>query len=390
MSVQYFTRRVWRARLKIVVNFCFLIGITVCVPAWASFIGGNVSTVTIKTVDSNGAPIPWVTIGASWTPYPPLNEEEKYWPRLKPEDLKRLLFRNPEAWEYWNSYNRPVMYLKFSGMTNQNGELQNRIDYIGEAGRGSQWPAELTVTYGAYRHGVLPITGQVKLHQKSRGIEITLVMAPEPNHDQQMPDYLKTYYEIKHELTDWRRNEGISLKNYERLENFRQRLIEAAKTAFVKGDSQSAARIMYWVAYMPEVTLSNGKPNGFAQTTESLRNYEAIKKAAEYDPNNPHIQAQSMLYEGWWWNHENDAKRISYEDVKRHRRAWLDRAVALDKVAGTRLWAKFHQEIANTYGFFDMHADEIVKLEWLKSYDPSWRIDIDDRIKRIKRRVGKS
>jgi hypothetical protein len=139
---------------------------------------------------------------------------------------------------------------------------------------------------------------------------------------------------------------------------------------------------MYWVAYVPEVTLFNGKLSGFAQTTQSPRNYDAIKKAAEYDPGNVHIQAQAMLYESWWWDRENDAGRITYADVKQLRREWLERAVALDRRAGSRLWANFHDESANTYGFFDMHSEKLKKLTWLRDYDPSWRTEryYEDRI----------
>jgi len=378
--------------IKVLARCCALVGgvlywAMACLPVQASLFGNDVVTVTIKTIDAKGAPVPWVTVGASWTPYPPLNGDVGYWPRLQPEDLKRLLFRNPEAWEYWNQYNSPVMYIRFGGLTDQRGLLDYPIDYVNAAGRGSEWPDELVVTYGAYRYGYQPATGQIKVHKKDRQLEITLVLERDAS-IAQLPNYLEIYYEIRHEIADWRRNEGISLKNYERLENLRKRLTEAAEMALEKGDHRAAAQIMYWVAYVPEVTLFNDKPNGYAQTTQSLRNYEAIKKAAEYDPGNVHIQAQAMLYESWWWDRENNARRITYADVKKLRREWLDRAVALDKRAGTRLWAKFHEEIANTYGFFDMPADEIAKLAWLNNYDPSWRNNLNARIERTRKRMN--
>ena len=341
-------------------------GLFVCLPASASLFGNDMVTVMIKTIDSKGNPVPWVTLGAMWSPYPPLKEPLTHWPRLQPEDLKRLLIRNPEAWEYWNKYNSPVMFIKFCGLTDQQGILRDKVDYIDAAGKGSEWPDELTITYGAYRYGLQPTTGQIKVHRKDRELEITLTVEPGPKYVAEWPDYLRTFYEIRHELADWRRNEDISLKNHERLENLRKGLTTAAEAAAGKGDRRAAAMIMYWVAYVPEVNVIEDKAVGFAQTKESLRNYEALKKAAEYDPDNAHVQAQAMLYESGWWNRENDARRITYAEVKQLRRQWLDRAVALDKRAGSRLWARFHEEIANTYGFFDMRKEQVDKLEWLK------------------------
>lgn len=361
-------------------------GFLVCLPVSAALLGNDMVTVTIKTIDSKGNAVPWVTLGAAWSPYPPLKEPLTYWPRLQKEDLKRLLIRNPEAWEYWNRYNSPVMTIRFGGLTDQNGVLKDKIDYIDAAGNGSEWPDELTVTYGAYRYGLQPTTIQTKVHKKDRELEITLTVEPGPNYVAELPNYLLTFYKIRHELADWRRNEDISLKNYERLENHRKRLTEAAESAAEKGDRRAAAAIMYWVAYVPEVNVVEGKAVGFTQTKQSPRNYEALKKAAGYDPDNAHVQAQVMLYESWWWNRENDARRITYADVKQLRRKWLDRAVALDKRVGPRLWARFHEEIANTYGFFEMRKEQIEKLEWLKKYDPSWSTDLEGRIERIKRR----
>ena len=367
---------------------CVLFGTVASLAVRASFFGSDVAIVTIKTVDAKGTPIPWVTVGAAWTPFPPLdNKDRGPWPRLQPGDLKRLLLRNLNAWEYWNQYLTPVMYLRFSGLTDRQGLLKDQIDYVDAAGRGSEWPDELTVTYGAYRYGYQPVTGSQKVHKNDRGLEITLVLEPSPNDSPQLPEYLQTYYEIRHELSDRRRNEDISLKNYERLENLRKRLTEAAESAAAKSDHRAAAQIMYWVAYMPEVTVFNGKPNGFAQTTESLRNYEAIKKAAEYDPDNAHILMQAMLYESWWWNRENDAGRITYAAVKQLRRQWLERAVALDKRAGPHLWGKFYEEIANTHGFFGMYQEQIDKLAALDNYDPSWASDLGAEIERIKKRT---
>lgn len=356
-------------------------------PVVASPFKNDMVTVTIKTIDNKGNPIPWVTIGSVWSPYPSLKQSTTHWPRLQPKDLKRLLFRNPEAWEYWNNFNSPVMYLHFSGLTDQRGVLKDEIDYVDAAGKGSEWPDELTVTYGAYRYGLHPTTGQIKIRRGDREVDLALVVEPDSTYTARLPDYLRTFYEIRHALADWRRNEDVSLENHERLENYRKQLSEAAESAAARGDRRAAAAIMYWIAYVPEVNVVAGKAVGFAQTRESLRNYEALRKAADYDPDNPHIQAQAMLYEIWWWNRENDAGRITYNEMKQLRRQWLERATALDKRSGTRLWAKFHEEIADTYGFFGMRVEQVGKLEWLETYDPSWSTDLPDRIERIKRRM---
>lgn len=279
----------------------------------------------------------------------------------------------------------PVMMIQFTGLTDEKGILKDQIDYVASAGSRSHWPSELVVAYGAYRHGYQPTFGQVTMNSKSHAMAITLVVDPEADNTAVLPEYLQTLYEVRHELADWRHNEDISMDNYQRLEGLRRRLFDAVRSALAQGDRVAAARIAYWVAYMPEVTLFNGKPTGFSQVAQSLRNYEAIQKAASYDPANAHIQAQAMLYESWWWDHENNAGRISYDDVKMLRRQWLDRAVALDKSSGPFLWARFHEDIANTYAFFGMNTEAIAKLEWLQRYDPSWSTGINSRIGIIKR-----
>lgn len=345
-----------------------------CWPVSAALFGNDQVTLTINAVDPDGKPVPWVTLGASWTPYPPLTSDAGGWPRLEPADLRRLLIRNSEAWEYWNRFSRPLMYLRFRGLTDQRGVLRDTIDYVEAAGRGSEWPAELTVAYGAYRHGYEPVTAQVAVHKRDRRLEVTLVMKPSANYSTKLPEYLQTLYEIRHELADWRRNEDVSTENHERLENFRRRLTQAAEAAASAGDRKAAARIMYWVAYTPEVQVRNGKAIGFTQANEdSTRNYDALKRAAEYDPENAHVQAQFLSVQVGWWMAEERRGNLEWSEVKKLRREWLDQAIALDRRAGGQLWPRFHDHLEGAYGFFELRKQQIEKLEWLRVYEPAWR-----------------
>lgn len=370
----------------------WLVGIFTAVlvtAAWGFPFMSNVLTVTLTVVDDHGEPVSYATVGSVWTPYgDPLPE------RLTPADVTRILMRDPSAWEYYNRFASPLLYLKFPGLTDTAGVLTERIDYEESAGRGSHRPDHWTIAYGVYRQGYEPgqVVVQVGKDDKELRAQVVLKRAA----DYRSPDtvYLRTLYETRREISDWRANENITRENQTRLERLRIRLEQAGEAAIAANDRKAAAAIYYWVSRMPEIHEQNGHLIGYAQSNpESPRNVAALRKAAELDSENVYLQARWLVTEHSaeaqrWHGHElTDAQWVSYQQ------RWLERARTLDRRAGEHLTYDLHTNIAYVLGFLGWEAkrdkrkddalryfkESLEKLLWVQKFEPTLGLDGDIR-----------
>lgn len=331
----------------------------------------DVLTVQLTVVDDAGQPVPYATIGSSWTPFS--KDPVK---ALEPDDLRRVLYRYPETWEYWNGYVRPLPKLQFSGLTNVDGTLKDQIDYQEAAGRDKDGnriprPNELTIAYGVYRKGYDPAQQVITVKRDVKRTEVRIVLKRAPDYVAKIPVYRQTLDQVRAEISDWRANERISMANHDRLERLRARLETAAQEAISAGDQRAAAQIMYWVAFMPEITVIDGKPVGYSQTNfKSERNFLAFKRAAELDPMNVHIQSiwlseQKLVLFRAAQNQSDAAARAFTE-------TWLKQALALDRLAGDKLWPVFHEEMIRSFGFMEQYEAQYKKIKWMIQYEPKF------------------
>jgi hypothetical protein len=149
----------------------------------------------------------------------------------------------------------------------------------------------------------------------------------------------------------------------------------------------AASRILYWVAYMPEIHDIEGRPVGYAQENiRSPRNISALKKAAALDPNNHHVQSMWLLLDDWIiMNHpyRSEAEQIQAKKV------WLQQALALDQTAGNKLWPKFHDSIIWTHGFLGDYESKYKKILWMQKYEPKFDKGYQDSLEVTKQRIEK-
>lgn len=365
----------------------------ICItPAWISFAVADVLTVKLSMVDDQGAPVPYATVGSIWIPF---GEQSFY--TLRPEDMWRTLNRNPTAWEYWNSYLAPLRNLLFSGLTDKSGVLTEALDYTDALPRRSR-PSEWTVAYAAYRQGYEPAQAQVTAQQSDKEVQVRLVLRRAKDYRTQDPAPLRTLYEVRREISDRRANEHITRENQQRLEGLRKRLEQAAEEAIGSGDRKTAAAIYYWVAHLPEITGSNGRLSGYAQTNvESTRNIAAMEKSASFDPDNIFVQATWLGRQAVLINRANQRGQLPELEWIEQRRSWLEQALVLDKKAGSQIYPNFHSGIESTLGFLGRRSerlgnaklalryyqDSLDKLLWLQSFDPKFAdISSDIRVRR--------
>lgn len=285
----------------------------------------------------------------------------------------------------------------FSGLTDKSGALTETLDYT-DALPGRSRPSEWTVAYVAYRQGYEPAQANVTAQQTDKEVQVRLVLRRAKDYRAQDPAPLQTLSEVRREISNRRANERISLENQQRLEGLRKRLEQAGEEAIGSGDRKTAAAIYYWIAHLPEVTGSNGRLTGYAQTNvESVRNIAAMEKSASLDPNNIFIQATWLGRQDVLLARANQRGQLPDLEWVEQRKSWLEQALVLDKKAGPQIYPNFHFGIATTLSFLGRRAemtgnmklahryylDSLDKLLWLQSFDPKYS-DISSTI-RVKR-----
>ncbi len=331
--------------------------------------------INLTITDDHGEPVPYVTVGSSWTPFGRRSTA------LVPEDGWRVFQRYPETWEYCNEYVAPLPSLMF-GMSNASGAAIEKIneDDFGDA----PVPDTLTVAYVIYRRGYEPARETTVIKKGDRRVDLNVVLKRAPDYEPNEKPYVRTLYEVRYEISDSRANAEMSKKNQRRLEKLRKRLEEAAQQAIDAIDGPAAARILYWVAHMPEVLEMDGKIYGYAQTNiKSPRNIAALQKAAELDPENHHLQSMWLVQLNDIVMHQRYETR---EEWIAEKWRWLDQALRLDKRAHGKLWPEFYSDIAHSYGFLRDYESNYKALLWLQQYEPKFR-DYHDQITVAKRQM---
>jgi len=374
----------------IAISLLLVILVLSTAPVQAFIWRGDYLKITIRTVDQQGKPIPWVTVGAAQVPQNIDTYKISTRPFLSVDDPYRILLRTSDSWEYWNRFNSPVRYLEYPGITNERGELTWMVDINDMYKRN---PGGLSFGFAAYRHGLDPAQTITSARNRAEELEVTLVLNKNSSFQEDLPNYLLTFYEAKYDLNDHRRNANMTMDNYHRLENMRLRLIEAAEQAHKADDSRSAGLIMYWVANMPKIKLRQGNPSGFDQSFDfySDQDFLALEKAVKYDPNNYHLVSQYMVKQSKWFGKLESAGHISYAEYQRRRRNWIDEAEKLVSKAGNTLWPNFHDLLASRYAVFKLFDKYIEQLIFLKDYEPRWEHAerYEKRIKRAQKNTKK-
>lgn len=362
---------------------------TLSLPAW-SFFSSDVLKVKLEVVDDKGQVVSFATVGSIIAG--PVDSYSIPFNALTPDDLWRIVIRNPSAWEYWDDYVSPCNYLMLTGLTDTAGSLTNVIDYgeiaARKGGVKQSRPDNLTIAYAAYKHGYEPAQQVIVAKKDDQQLTVHIVLKRAADYVAQEKPYLRTLNEVRREISNSSANETVSRKNYKRLEGLRARLEKAAQQAIDANDPAAAAQIFYWVAEMPEISEMDGDLIGYTQSNDSSpRNVAAFKKAVALDPNNVQIQSQWLaLEENLIARDHNQLKLTTDAEWTQQRKDWLQRAEKLDKVAGNRLWSNMHAFMANTYGYLSSLAytekryndavmyrqKEYEKMLWIQKYDPKW------------------
>lgn len=317
-------------------------------------------TVNLTVVDDIGVVVPYASVGSTWIPYGAGRG------LLTPEEMWSELTRNPPAWEYWNKFYNG-RDIKFAGLTSTAGRLTEHLDYEDDARQPR--PEDWILGYAAYRQGYEPGQVMIRARKDDKRLDLKIVLKRAADYRPQDPPYIRTLHEVRIEINNSRANESVTRKNQQRLEGLRQRLEAAAEQALNSDDSKSAAKIYFWVAHLPEIKEREGNLVGYTQTnTESPRNVAAMEKAANLDPANIVIQddwicSQSIVIQHMEANHE-----ITEEEWVRRREVLLERALALDRVAGSRSSASLQLLIANTASFFGYRAEKAHQFELAYRY----------------------
>jgi hypothetical protein len=335
--------------------------LVVCVePASGFLFMSDVLTVTLTVVDDHGEPVPYATVGSVWSPY-----EEQDFDALKPEDMWRTLTRNPSDWEYWSKYSNSLMHLQFSGLTTTSGQLIEQLDYAESASNRRPRPANWTIAYAAYRQGYEPAQAEIQANKGDKKLSVRLVLKRAADYQPQDPPYLRTLYEVRTEISDWRANEHVTLKNQARLEVLRKRLEAAAGDAIKASDTKMAAAIYFWVAHLPEILGDNGELVGYTQTNlESERNVVAMEKAANLDKDNVAIQEDWLgLQDSILAKLRHMGQQITEDEWAKRRQELLGRMLELDRVAGTRATQYLHFKISLTAGYLGWRAEQAGQYE---------------------------
>lgn len=310
-------------------------------------LGGNpkVRTIELKIQDKSGKPIPYASI---WRYV--RSERNPSPDALEMSDLWRLAnrFRN-ESYEFVNNSVKLIRQMGVNPMTNQQGVSREEFP------SGINEPVE--VGFVILKRGYLPAKVITSTSIQAGDLSLTITLQPDTE-STPAPGYLEKFDRIRYENTSIDIRDGSQVSSISLLI---EQLNALADEALFAGDKESAAKMLFYISYLPGTTPGGAERVAFY----SAPAITARKKVAQLKPHNAFIQLSLLGAEGNQFQGISVALgNASSERLNAYKDYVMRYASLLDKL-GDRAWPSDHASLIYNYrdlGMKDQMNAQIVKV----------------------------
>lgn len=322
-------------------------------------------TIDVRVEDRSGHPVPYVTVWGINGPGRAIDQDTSTndpgagsaaddWDNVTLPDLLKVAERLKESHEVATLYSKPIDGILTMTVTDESGRRLIKEPVL-EKVAGSGPPS---VGYVFIRRGYRIGKAGLRIEPGRDTYSIRVVLDPVPGPVAPEPKYLKTFESVRFEASDYERNTELTEQNRLRLESLRSQLVDAAEAAIDASDPCTAALIYARIEVMPEILVTDGKVDGYAQSQpDSERNRDAIRKAIALCPGNDYFAMRAIREKGRGLIASLSHPRT--DDDLRRLRAMIEEEKAAIVAHGAHAWM-FDQS--------GMYFDLIAVKEYEKAY----------------------
>ncbi|MGV8990360.1 MAG: hypothetical protein ACOH1Q_03050 [Thiobacillus sp.] len=334
-----------------------VLAVLVTSPALAGWFGvgsnRNAREIELKIQDDSGKPVSYASV---WR-YILANNNSIF---LKPDmaDLWRLALRlKPESYEFVSNSVKPLNGMGVNPMSDTRGISRDQFP------SGANEPVE--VGFVVLKNGYLPAKLVTSTVTQPGDLSLLVTLQRDPASGPISP-YLEEFDRIRYEVTSIDIRESGQVSS---VFSLMQQLNELANEALRAGDKESAAKMLFYIGYLP------GSSPGGAQRVDfySSQAIDARKKVEALKPDNAFIRLSLFAKEGNQFQDIFAARgNTSPERLQAYAEYVERKRVFLDKL-GERVWPTDHATLVNDYnklGQWDKMNAEIDRIKQLEPKIP--------------------
>jgi hypothetical protein len=237
--------------------------------------------VEVTIQDEAGARVPHVTV---WSFHDPCtNVKERLSLCLTATDAQRLADRLRDSFEFvqFGLVPLPMLLVPLAG--NANGMFRDNLESESLAVKSSA-TGSIRVGYVFLKRGYLPVAVEFEAKERQARFEATVVLKRDPTQPRSDASYVEAFERLRYELSYTAANAQMTTSNQARLQRIRGELEQVAQQALAAGDKPAAARAYGRLAWMPSLTIIDGRVSGFEQ---AKFDQDMLNRAVDLDTANP-------------------------------------------------------------------------------------------------------
>lgn len=340
-------------------------------------------SIHVRLRDETQAPIPHVTVWSA-TEYEPhhLMDFGPY-QTLMIEDLWRAAQRYGGLHDIITEYgDKPLTMLRVRHMSDAGGTYVDVLDYQAETGKGNRHrrPDPLSFGFVFLKHGYQPTKLQFLVVKGQNQVEAVVTMRRDRHRPLENQPYMRTYEDIRHQLSYTGKNAAMTLANHNRLEDLRARLEDTAMQAVAAGDRPAAARMFIRMSFMPQLLFIDGRIQGFSQAKPKPEIVDyAMDMAYQLDPSNLFLVMKRY------------ARCANFAGKKTHKERILARLNLVQDMIdahGEKIWPVYFEIRAMCYaelGEVETACRLYMEAAEMEPKFMDWEAEVADMRKRIKK-----
>lgn len=336
----------------------FLVGVILAglltSPVWAGWFGlgssRNVREIELKIQDASGKPISyasiWVYVLRETNPNPTMPDMSDLW--------RMALRLKPESYEFVSNSVKPINGMGVNPMSDKHG--------ISREGFPSGAKEPIEAGFVILKNGYLPAKLVTSTTTQPGDLSLVVTLQRDPASGP-VPRYLEEFDRIRYEVT------SIDIRDSSQVSSvygLMQQLNDLADEALRAGDKEAAAKILFYIGYLPSGSSSGAQRVDFY----SSQAIDARKKVETLKPDNAFIRYWQFAKEGrqyddiWAARGDTSPERLrAFADYVARKRLFLDKL-------GNRAWPTDHATLVNDYTKLAQWDKMNAEIDRIKAMEP--------------------
>lgn len=327
---------------------------------WFGF-GGNskVRDIELKIQDPSGKPVSYASI---WRYVRTENNPDSKMPDMA--DLWRLAHRfRQESYEFVNNSVKLLPGMGVNPMSNTKGISVKNFP-SGEKGH-------VEVGFVILKKGYLPAKIVTSTAKEPGDLSLTVTLQPDPATGS-VPGYLEQFDRLRFENTSIDIRDSAQVSS---VSSMIQQLNDLADEALRAGDKESAAKMLFYISYLPGTTPGGAERVAFF----SSQAIDARRKVADLKPDNAFIQIRLFSAEGGQYEGIYVARGNASPERLKAYADYVERKAAFLEKMGDRAWPDDHASLIFHYRNLGMKEKMNAQLAKVRAMEP--KLDLPPPLK---------